>query len=347
MPDLRMKALVLIAPGELRCLDVPVPAPQPGEVLMRVRACGICGSDVHGMDGSTGRRIPPLIMGHEAAGEIAGDGAPDWPAGTRVTFDSTLHCGECPACRRGAVNLCAQRRVFGVACAEYRQDGAFAEYVRVPVRTLHRLPAGLGFAQAALAEPVAVAIHAVNRTSLARPGARTVVVGAGMIGLLIVQVLRARGCEEVIAIDIDPGRLDIAGRLGATATVNAADDPDGAVRSLTGGDGADASFEVVGAAAPLRTAIACVRRGGSVTLVGNLAPQVELPLQTVVTGELQLIASCASAGEYPASLELLASGRIDTDAFISATPPLAEGADWFRRLRVGEKGLMKVVLLPG
>ena len=137
-----------------------------------------------------------------------------------------------------------------------------------------------------------------------------------------------------------------AKRMNTTATVDATAEPVAAVRALTDGTGVDASFEVVGSTTPLQTAIDCTRKGGSVTLVGNLAPRVELPLQAVVTRELHLIASCASAGEYPAALELIASGQVNLSAFISATPPLAEGAAWFRRLQAGERGLLKVVLRP-
>ncbi len=263
-----------------------------------------------------------------------------------MTFDSTIYCGSCWHCRRGEVNLCENRRVLGVSCAEYRRDGAFAEYVAVPARILYRLPDGLGFAQAALVEAVSVAVHAVRRAELA-PGSSAVVVGAGMIGLLVVQALRAAGCAKVAAVDLDPERLKLARRLGATETVPA-NDPDLPRRLLaaTSERGADAAFEVVGITPAVKTAVAAVRKGGAVVLVGNLAPQVELPLQAVVTRELRLLGSCASAGEYPASLELIASGKIDVSAMISATAPLEEGAAWFGRLHAGEKGLMKVVLTP-
>jgi len=342
-----MRALVLTAPNELRLEDRPMPVPQSGEILVRVRACGICGSDVHGLDGRTQRRIPPLIMGHEAAGEIASHGLVDWPAGTPVTFDSTAWCGRCWHCRRGEVNLCDRREVVGVSCADYRRHGAFAEYVCVPVRTLHALPQRLDFVHGALAEPVSVALHAVNRAGHITPETTAVVVGTGLIGLLVVQVLRARGCGRIVAVDLDAGRLAQAARFGATATMDARQ-PDVAdrVRGLTAGRGADTTFEVVGATATITTAIACTRKGGEVVLVGNLAPQVTLPLQSVVTRELRLHGSCASAGEYPASLDLIASGRINVDELISARPPLEEGADWFRRLQAGEAGLMKVVLCP-
>src|ERR1035438_1999131 len=260
-----MKALVLKEYGRFAFEDVPVPQLQPDEVIIRVRACGICGSDVHGMDGSTGRRIPPLIMGHEAAGEIAeiGPAAGGWKPGDRVTFDSSFYCGHCWHCLRGEVNLCDERRVFGVSCADYRRDGAFAEYIAVPGRILYRLPDALSFEQPAMVEAVSVAVHAVARTPLA-PGSAVAVVGAGMIGLLVVQVLRAAGCSQVIAIDLDRGRLEIARRLGTPAILKAAfSDPAGPVRRLPGGRGADAAFEVVGVAHAVKTSIACVRKGGS------------------------------------------------------------------------------------
>src|SRR5271154_2966712 len=163
-----MKALVLKEYRRFAVEDFAVPVLQPDEVLVRVRACGICGSDVHGMDGSSGRRIPPIIMGHEAAGGISpvGNRVADWKSGDKVTFDSTVYCGECWYCRRGEMNLCENRRVLGVSCGEYRRHGAFAEFVAVPQRILYRLPDNLTFEQAAMVEAVSVAVHAVKRTPL-------------------------------------------------------------------------------------------------------------------------------------------------------------------------------------
>ncbi len=343
-----MKALVLEEYRHLVVEDFPVPTLESGEVLVRVRACGICGSDVHGMDGSSGRRIPPIVMGHEAAGEIAevGRGVTDWKPGDRVTFDSTVYCGECWYCRRGQINLCEQRRVLGVSCGDYRRHGAFAEYVAVPQRILYRLPAELSFEQAAMTEAVSVAVHAVKRTPLAAD-ATVLVVGAGMIGLLVIQALRAFDCRRIIAVDLDESRLSKAEKMGATLTIKAgAPDFQEEVLSATAGRGVDAAFEVVGLPETVKTAIGAVRQGGSVTLIGNLKPQVELPLQAVVTRELTLIGTCASAGEYPVCLELIASGKINVTDFISAAAPLEEGPRWFERLYTAEKGLMKVVLKP-
>jgi L-iditol 2-dehydrogenase len=343
-----MKALVLKDYRRLSVEEVPVPEIGPDDVLVRVRACGICGSDVHGFDGSTGRRRPPIIMGHEAAGEIAktGIGVTRWKAGDRVTLDSTIYCGRCWHCLRGEFNLCDERRVIGVSCEEYRRDGAFAEYVSVPERILYRLPDGLPFEQAAMAEAVSVAAHAVRNAKL-EPGSAVAVVGTGMIGLLVVQVLKSAGCSQVIAVDLDDGRLELARRLGATNAINSGSlSPVPAIQRLTGGRGADTVFEVVGLSSTLGTAIECVRKGGRVVLVGNLQAKAELPLQAVVTREVSLIGSCASSGEYPESLELIASGKVNVSRFISATPPLDEAPAWFDRLYAGEKGLMKVVLKP-
>jgi L-iditol 2-dehydrogenase len=287
-------------------------------------------------------------MGHEAAGVIAeiGSAVSGWKKGDRVTFDSTISCGECWHCRRGEINLCENRRVLGVSCGEYRRHGAFAEYVAVPQRILYRLPDNLSFEQAAMVEAVSVAVHAVERTPLSL-NASIAVVGTGMIGLLVVQVLHARGCGRIIAIDLDEGKLKLARQFGATHTLQAAElDVQEKIRALTDGRGVDAAFEVVGLPATVKTAIESVRKGGSVTLVGNLKPQVELPLQAIVTRELTLIGTCASAGEYPACLDLIASGKVNVTDFISATPPLEEGAQWFERLYAGEKGLMKVLLKP-
>ena len=316
---------------------MPVPAVAEDEVLVRVRACGICGSDIHGYTGITGRRIPPLVMGHEAAGVIEriGVAVTGFAAGDRVTFDSTVYCGRCDFCRRGDVNLCDARMVLGVSCGDYRRHGAFAEFVTVPARILYRLPDGLPFEHAALVEALSVAVHAVNRRAPS-PADLVVVIGCGMIGLLTIQVLRERGCTRIVAVDVDQGRRALAGRLGAERTLERVPDS----------GQADQAFEVVGRAETVAAAIACVRKGGVVTLVGNLAPEVPLALQAVVTRELSLLGSCSSSGEYPTAIDLLATGAVDVAPLISAIAPLAEGQSWFDRLHRADEGLMKVVLQP-
>jgi L-iditol 2-dehydrogenase len=266
--------------------------------------------------------------------------------GDRVTFDSTVSCGQCHFCRRGDINLCDARRVLGVSCGEYRQHGAFAEFVVVPEHICYQLPDSLSYEHAAMIEAVSIAVHAANRTPVVL-GDTAVVVGSGMIGLLVIQAIRLAGCSRVIAVDLDETRLETARKLGADVTLKAdAVNVPTEVRALTAGRGADVALEVVGATATLQTAIESVRKGGAVTMVGNLAPEVEIPLQSIVTRELSLYGSCASSGEYPACIELLESGAIDVKPLITATAPLADGPGWFDRLYRGEPGAMKVILQP-
>jgi L-iditol 2-dehydrogenase len=343
-----MKALVLTEYCRMELAQVARPEPGPRDLLVRVRACGICGSDVHGYDGSTGRRIPPIIMGHEAAGvvEQVGAAVEGFRPGDRVTFDSMVSCGDCAYCRRGDANLCDRRQVLGVSCAEFRRDGAFAEYIVVPERIALPIPESMTFEQAAMLEPVSVAVHAVNLTPLTL-GDTAVVVGAGMIGLLVIQALRVKGCSRIIAVDLEDSKLALARTLGADQALNPQSvDVPNVVRQLTGGRGADVALEAVGATDPIRTAILSVRKGGTVTLIGNVAPKVELLLQPVVTRQIRLQGSCASNQEYPACIDLVARGAIRVDELISARVPLEETAAWFDRLHAGDPATMKVIVNP-
>lgn len=343
-----MKALVLKEYRHFEIEEMPVPHIGPEDVLVRVKACGICGSDVHGMDGSSGRRIPPIVMGHEASGVIAETGAnvTSFAVGEHVTFDSTVSCGTCYFCRRGRANLCDDRRVLGVSCSEYRQHGAFAEYIAIPHYILYRLPDGLTFEQASMIEPVSVAFHAVNLTPVSLNDT-AVVVGAGIIGLFAIQALRSAGCGTIIAVDIEPNRLELAFKLGADQGLNPKEtDIPAEIVKRTHGRGADIALDAVGINASVRTAIASVRKGAVVTLVGNLEPAVELPLQSVVIREVKVLGSCASSGEYSACLDMISRGAIKVDPLISAVAPLSEGPTWFERLYHGEPSLMKVLLSP-
>lgn len=343
-----MKALLLSQYRHLEMADMATPTAGAGEVLIGVAACGICGSDVHGYDGSSGRRIPPIVMGHEAAGTIAavGAGVTGLAPGDRVTFDSTIYCGACPNCVRGDVNLCNRRQVLGVSCGEYRRAGAFAEYITVPAHIVYRLPESISFAEAAMLEAVAVAIHAVKLGNVSS-GSTALVIGAGTIGLLVLQALRAVGCSRVFVADIDASRLKLAGELGASETLGAEHDLISRVNEATGTVGVDVAVEAVGRNQTVHAAIGSVRKGGTVVLVGNISPEVTLPLQTVVTRQIRLQGSCASAGEYPEAIGLMAKGAIRVKPLITAVAPLNEGPQWFERLYAHEPDLMKVVLTPG
>jgi L-iditol 2-dehydrogenase len=328
--------------------QMPVPEIGPNDVLVRVKACGICGSDVHGMDGRTGRRIPPIVMGHEASGEVAlvGSAVKDFKEGDRVTFDSTVYCGKCFYCVRGDLNLCENRQVLGVSPGEYRRHGAFAEFVSVPSHIMYKLPDTFKFEHAALIEAVSIAVHAVRITPI-ELGDVGICYGAGMIGLLTVQAMRNAGCTTVIAIDMDDAKLALSKELGATHTFNRNNgDPLPMIQELTGGRGADVGIECVGITDCVQTLIKCVRKGGSVTLVGNLSPSIDFPLQSVVTRQIRVQGSCASNGEYPVCIDLIARGIIKVQPLISAIAPLVDGPAWFDRLYRHEPNLMKVILVP-
>ena len=343
-----MKALVLKEYSHIELADVPEPEIGAEDVLVRVHACGICGSDIHGYDGSSGRRIPPLVMGHEAAGVIerVGEAVSSFKTGDRVTFDSTVSCGRCHFCRRGQINLCDNRRVLGVSCGDYRQNGAFAEFVAVPQNIVYKLPDALSFESAALIEAVSIAVHAANITRVSL-GDTALVVGSGMIGLLAIQAIRLRGAGRVIASDVEDSRLEVAKQLGADITLNARQvDVPAEVARLTGGRGADAVLEAVGHQQTVSDAIAAVRKGGAVTLVGNLSPKIEFPLQSIVTREITVQGSCASQGEYPECIRLLETGAIRVEPLITAKATLAEGPEWFARLYAGVPGAMKVLICP-
>jgi len=343
-----MKALVLETYSQFSVKEVPDPVPVRGEVLMEIEACGICGSDVHGFDGSSGRRIPPIIMGHECAGTIAGlgEGVEGWAIGERVTTDSMLYCGQCDFCTSGKTNLCDNREILGVSCNEFRKHGAFARFITVPASALVRLPDRVSYEHAAFAEPLGVCLHAVRLLNPA-PGSTAVVVGTGMIGLLLLQVARAEGCERVIALDLDPAKLELALKLGATETINPTDgDPVSRILELTGGMGVDYSWEAVGATRSVDTAIRAVRKGGKVGLVGNVSATIEFPLQAVVTRELTLYGSCACTSEFKDTVGLIAAGKISIEPLITDRGGLEDATGLFERLHRNVPGHLKVMISP-
>ncbi len=344
-----MKALVLTEYMNLELQEVAKPVlTSPTQTLVRIKAASICGSDVHGYDGSTGRRQPPVIMGHEGSGiiEEVGSMVTNFKVGDHVTFDSTIFCGSCHFCKHGLFNLCDNRRVLGVSCDEYKQDGIFAEYAVIEERVLFRLPEGLSFEEAAMVEPTAVAAHAL---SLASPALHedVAVVGAGLIGLLTMKLLRTLTSGKIIALDIDESRRAMAKNVGADYAFDPSDPTlHETVMKLTNNLGLNIVYEAVGASAPIQTAISLSRKGGTVVLVGNVSPTIELPLQSVVTRQIRLQGSCAINGEYPTVLQMMADKALDVTDLISKVAPLSEGKKWFDALYHKEGNLLKVVLQP-
>jgi len=329
-----MKALVHTAPYIMEYRDWDMPEVGPEDLLIRVRACAICGSDIKGYSGKTGRRQPPIIMGHEAAGDVVqlGSAVQNFRIGDRVGFDSTIYCLRCANCLKGHYNLCLNRRVVGVSEGSYRQHGAMAEYMAVPWWIAVRLPDNLSHEQAALIETVSIGVHAANRTPL-KLNDSVVIVGAGAVGLVTLQAVKLKGAGKVVITDLSEGRLALAGQLGADVCITA-DTPDlvSALLQIVGEAGADASFEAVGIQETIDTALAVTRTGGSVTLIGNVAPRVEFGLQAIVTGELNLYGVCASNGEYADCLQLVATGRINVEPLISAHARLEDGQQVFDEL---------------
>ena len=342
-----MKALVLEEYNKFVFKDVQKPVVNDDVVLVEIKAVGICGSDVHGMDGSTGRRIPPIIMGHEASGVITetGKNVTSWKIGDRVTFDSTIYKLDDWYTRRGHYNLSDNRMVLGVSCKEFRRDGAFAQFVTIPSHILYRIPDNVSFEQAAMVEPVAVALHAISLSGV-KINETAVVFGSGMIGLFIIQLLKQAGCN-VIAVDMLQEKLDMAKISGASVILNSqTDDVPTEIQKLTQNRGADLAFEAVGITPTIKSAIESLRKGTTLVLVGNLSPTVEIPLQKVVTQEITIKGSCAINGEYPAVLDLISKEKINVDNMISTVAPLSEGALYFDKLYKKEQGLLKVILKP-
>jgi L-iditol 2-dehydrogenase len=341
MPE-TMRALMLVKERKLAVVEQPRPEPAPGDAVVRVHCVGVCGSDLHGYTGHTGRRIPPLVMGHEAAGEIVALGArvADWSVGDRVAVQTTAACGACNRCRAGAENDCERRRIMGMT-----DPGAYAEYVAWPASSLVPLPEGLSYLVASLAEPLGVAIHAADHASL--EGRSVFIAGAGPIGLLTVVAARARGAGMIIVSDLDAARLEVAGTVGADHALHAGErDPAAAVRELTGGSGVDVSFEAVGATEPVRQTLDATRNGGVVVWIGNNADRIELSMQAVVTRSLTIRGAYGvSREDLEEAVRLLAGGQVPVEALVNRHATLDEGPSLFEEL-LATPATIKCVLEP-
>ncbi|MGE5296561.1 MAG: zinc-dependent alcohol dehydrogenase [Solirubrobacterales bacterium] len=343
-----MKALLYTKPYTFEYTDVPDPVVGDDDVLVRVKACGICGSDVAGHTGKTGRRLPPLIMGHEAAGvvERVGRNVSGFAAGDRICFDSTVYCNQCPACKQGLFNRCVKRQVLGVSVPEFKRNGAFAEFLAVPHWICAKLPDNMSFVQAALLEPASIGVHAAGRATISTSDT-VVVLGAGTIGLFILQAARLRGAKAVVACDLNDFRLDLARQVGATLSLNSGKvDLKQEILRITNGRGADVVLEAIGFGETFREAVSLARTGGHVVAVGNLQKEVEFNLQELVSRELTFTGSYASSGEFRTCIGLIASGQINVAPLVSEVLPLKEGPAAFKRLLDAKENLLKIVLEP-
>jgi threonine dehydrogenase-like Zn-dependent dehydrogenase len=337
-----MRALVWHGPRSLTLEHVPEPAPGPGEVLLRVEAVGICGSEVLGYVGHSSLRKPPLIMGHEFSGTV--ERAPRdgrLARGQRVIVNPLVSCGECPLCRTGQTNLCLRRALIGA-----HRPGAFAEFVAVPERNCHPLPEGLDPTLAAVAEPLACGVRAVEvaRVTL---GESVCVLGSGMIGLCAVAAARRAGAVTLAATDTHPVRLEAARAWGATHLLDARGDVVAAVRHLTGSLGVDVAVDAVGLGATRRAAVACVRPGGRVVLVGLHEAESTFQANDIVRSETQVLGSFAYRLEtFERAVGLLERGMIDGRGGWLEERPLEGAPDAFEELLSGRVSAAKVLLKP-
>lgn len=337
--------------------------PKPGEVRLKIMATGICGSDVHGYLGITGRRTPPMIMGHEFAGivDALGDGVNGTDdgrgangmddgcgangtddgrgidVGMRATVQPVVFCGSCAYCLRGETNLCVNRRFFGVMA----ENGSMAEYLCVPARLLVPLPDGMSMEQGAMAEAAAVAYGAVRRAG-SLSGKEVAIVGAGPIGLLILQMAKAFGAERVYVSDLDDSRLQAARMLGAGKVVNPGREE---LSGLIPG-GVDVSFEAVGMAPTVAQAIDLTKNGGTSVWVGNSHKIIDVDMQAIVTRRLNVLGSYIyTHQEFLDTVKLLNDGTINCDAIISHQYPLEKGVEVMADMAENPRKYLKVLLM--
>jgi L-iditol 2-dehydrogenase len=339
-----VKALVYPAWDVLEIRDVPEPVARPGEVVLRVAAVGICGSEVEAVAARSPRRTPPLILGHEFCGEVAavGDGVTEVRPGDRVAASSLVPCGRCAECRAGTTHLCPRREIFGM-----NRPGAFAEQVAVPAAVLLPLPERVGPLEGALVEPLANAVHVWSLVDQVFPET-VAVIGCGAIGLMALQVARAGGALTLIAMDVNPARLELAHAVGAEPVYNPArGDVVGELREFTRGRGVDVVIDAVGAAATRRAAVEMARPGGTIVWIGLHGDATELPGRAVVLGERRILGSYAvTPRDLATAVGLLAHGRIEITSWVRPFP-LEHGPEVFRQLLTAPPGdYAKAVLLP-
>lgn len=334
-----MRAALLHGPRDLRVESVPDLVPGPGDVVVRVLAVGLCGTDYSIWTGDRPVRYP-LVMGHEFIGrvEAVGEGVTGVTAGTKVAVEPNYSCGRCALCREGNRNLCLARTAVGIDV-----DGGLGEQARLPARVCWPAPADLSDDQLLLAEPLAVVTRAVGRGTPAA-GETAAVLGVGTLGLLAVQVLRARGLS-VLAVGRSEGRLEVARALGAAAAVSSVTGSAGAAaRALSGREGVDLVIETAGSAEAVGQALELARPGGRVVLTGLPHQPSAVEFFWVVRRELTILGSMIYQTEFPEAIRLLASGAVRTERLLTHRFPLAEAQDAFHAHR--SPGSIKIAVIP-
>ena len=334
-----MKAVIYDGPNRMRVTDLPEPGPAAGEVKLRVGACGICGSDVHGYTGESGRRTTGQVMGHEFAGEIVdlGAGVEGWQVGQRVAAFNIVGCGECAFCAAGAVQCCPTRKVIGVNTGTV---GAFAEYVCVPAVNLAAIDDAVSYAIALMNEPLAVSYHALGHVpEIARS---LVIVGGGTIGQCLASVARVLDRFDVFLLEPIEEKRRLAEKNGATALP-----PDLERLKQHLPDGADAAIEAVGVDKTVGLALETVRPAGTLVLLGNLAKQVTLPLQHISSNEKRLVGTYGfNLDDFRTIVGWINEGKFDLDPLLTGRCTLDETPDVFADLATGRRQAVKIVVEP-
>jgi len=321
-----MKAAIWYGGKNIKIEEIPVPDIAADQALIKVKAVGICGSELHAFTGASKRRVPPLVMGHEFSGEVAkvgGNSITDLKVGDRVAVEPIIGCGRCVQCLSGLSNICSDRKLIGMQI-----PGALAEYVAVPASKCHQIPENVSFEEATLCEPLGNAIRAVNQCFL-QTGDDVLVLGSGVIGLMAIQVARHHTSGKIIATDVVDEKLKLAKKFGADYTINSRNENViERVMEITGGKGADCAIEVVGHADVVSQAIASTKRGGIITLVGLWQQMMNLDIMDVVSREIRLQGHYGYIGyEFKVALKLLADKKIDTETFASVRYPLERVVD--------------------
>ncbi len=337
-----MKALVFHGDHDLRYEEVPDPQISEHEVLVKVKAVGICGSDIHGYEGKTGRRTPPMIMGHEFSGivEKTGKAVTHVKAGDRVVVFPYMTCGKCPYCRREEVNQCPDKKFFGV----FAVNGAMAQYINARSDMLFPLPDQSGYVHGALVEPMSVAARGVAKAGIG-PESTVTIIGAGTIGLASLILAKMKKPEYVVMVDIIESRLRLARELGADFTFNSTrDDPIRFISNQLKG-GTSVVIEAVGIEKTVQHSIQWAARAGKVVIVGLSQKMMSLDMHEIVNKEVKMEGSFLyDRREFQDILKQLPALTPSLDKMVSLTAPLAEGGALFKRLARTEDNLLKVVL---
>jgi len=340
-----MKAAVLHAAGDLRVEQVPVPIIGPDDALVRVRACGICASDVHYyVHGRIGTYVveEPMIVGHELAGDVVavGSDVSRLAVGTRVALEPGVTCGHCRMCKAGRYNLCPEVRFYATPPVQ----GAMSEYALIRADFAYPLPNQVSYVQGALCEPISVGIHCCNLTNV-RPGDTVVILGAGPIGLTAVLAARQRGAGRVIVSDVYPARLEVARRFGAVAVDVRSEDLHQVVMDLTDGEGADALFDTSGVRSVIEAAPDLMRKGGAIAVVGLPADDsVTYHMLKVVDRELSIHGVFRYANTYPAAVALVASELFPVDDVVTDRFPIDDAVAGFRTALDAKDRAIKVMI---